>query len=410
MLASALSALALVASVLAAPAPLIPVTRNHNARAVPNSYIVKIKATSDIAVDGRGKWLNNVLTRGSAEVQDADSLKLGWPKAVFDGISGTFDKNALNALRASPDVDYIVEDTVMFTSAVLQQSNAPWGLARIAQITPLANKDASQLNFDYAFEDKAGEGVDVYVVDTGIRTSHLDFGGRASFGASFGSGVPGEDRNGHGTHVAGTVAGNILGVAKKAKVIAVKVMADNGSGATSDIISGISFVAQAAQKSGRPSVMNMSIGGPVNRALDAASDNAVAAGVHVVVAAGNETQDSNNSSPARSPNVITVGATDINDNLASFSNFGSPVDILAPGLNILSAGFEADDAVKNLSGTSMASPHIAGLAAYLLSVEGQKTPQALKTRITGLGQNGVIRRVPGGTANDLAANDVAASL
>jgi len=404
MLAAAFSTLALVASVLAAPAPLIPVARTLNGRSIPDSYIVKIKATSDIPVEGRGQWLSNVLARGDADVQDADSLKLKWPKNIFDGLSGTFDKNALNALRASPDVDYIVEDSVMFTSDVLQQANAPWGLSRIAQDAPLDSRDPSQLNFKYTFDATAGQGVDIYVVDTGIRTSHKDFGGRAQFAASFGPGVPGQDLNGHGTHVAGTCAGGILGVAKKANVFAVKVMADNGSGATSDIISGISFAAQAALKSGRPSVINMSIGGPINQALDATVANAVQAGVHVVVAAGNETQDANNSSPARSPAVITVGAVDINDKLASFSNFGSPVDILAPGQDILSAGFEADDAVKNLSGTSMASPHIAGLAAYLLGLEGQKTPADLKARIQGLGQNGVVAAVPGNTKNDLAAN------
>jgi len=404
MLAAAFSTLALVASVLAAPAPLVPVVRTLNGRSVANSYIVKIKATSDIPVENRGQWLTNVLARGDATVQDEDSLKLKWSKDIFDGLSGTFDKNALNAIRASPDVDYIVEDTVMYTSAVLQQSNAPWGLSRLAQDAALTNTDPTQLNFQYTFDETAGTGVDVYVVDTGIRVTHKDFGGRAQFAASFGPGVPGQDLNGHGTHVAGTCVGGILGVAKKANVFAVKVMGDDGSGATSDIISGISFAAQAALKSGRPSVINMSIGGPINQALDATAANAVQAGVHVVVAAGNEAQDASNSSPARSPNVITVGAMNINDQLASFSNIGSRVDILAPGQDILSAGFEADDAVKNLSGTSMASPHIAGLAAYLLGLEGQKTPAALKARIQGLGQNGIIRNVPGNTKNDLAAN------
>jgi len=404
MLAAAFSTLALVASVLAAPAPLVPVVRTLNGRSVANSYIVKIKATSDIPVENRGQWLTNVLARGDATVQDEDSLKLKWSKDIFDGLSGTFDKNALNAIRASPDVDYIVEDTVMYTSAVLQQSNAPWGLSRLAQDAALTNTDPTQLNFQYTFDETAGTGVDVYVVDTGIRVTHKDFGGRAQFAASFGPGVAGQDLNGHGTHVAGTCVGGILGVAKKANVFAVKVMGDDGSGATSDIISGISFAAQAALKSGRPSVINMSIGGPINQALDATAANAVQAGVHVVVAAGNEAQDANNSSPARSPTVITVGAININDQLASFSNIGSRVDILAPGQDILSAGFEADDAVKNLSGTSMASPHIAGLAAYLLGLEGQKTPAALKARIQGLGQNGIIRNVPGNTKNDLAAN------
>jgi cerevisin len=398
--------LAMLAPVLAAPTPMVSVIRTINGRAVEGSFIVKIKAASDIAVDGRGQWLNNVLARGSAVVDDTESLKLGWPKNVFDGLSGNFDTNALNALRASPDVEYIVEDTIMTTQATLQQANAPWGIARLASPGILANPDPSQLDFQYTFDSSQGEGVDIYVIDTGIRVSHLDFGGRATFAASFGAGVPNQDLNGHGTHVAGTAAGGILGVAKKASLFAVKVMGDDGSGATSDIISGIAFATQAAQASGRPSVINMSIGGPVNQAIDAAAANAVAAGVHVVVAAGNETQDSNNSSPARTSTVITVGATDINDSLAGFSNFGNKVDILAPGQDILSASFEADDGVRNLSGTSMASPHIAGLAAYFLGLEGQKTPAALRDRLIGVSKNGLVDAVPAGTANELASNIV----
>jgi len=397
--------LAFLAPALAAPAPLVPVTRTLNGRSIENSFIVKIKSSSDIPVDGRGKWLNNVLARGQASVADnadKESLRMGWPKDVFDGLAGTFDAKALNALRASSDVDYIVEDTEMYTSAVAQQNNAPWGLARLSSATPLANKNPSLRNFNFKFDDKAGEGVDVYVIDTGIRVSHTDFGGRATFGASFGQGVPGQDLNGHGTHVAGTCVGQQLGVAKKAKVVAVKVMGDNGAGATSDIISGISFATKAAKASGRPSVINMSIGGPANRALDAAAEGAVAQGVHVVVAAGNESQDANNASPARSPNVITVGAVTINEQLARFSNFGNKVDILAPGQDILSAGFEADNSVKNLSGTSMAAPHIAGLAAYMLALEGQKTPKALRDRLVQLSKKNAIGAVPAGTLNNLA--------
>jgi len=297
-------------------------------------------------------------------------------------------------------------DTVMYTSATLQQSNAPWGIARVGSATPLVSKDPSQFNFQFTFDGTQGDGVDIYVVDTGVRITHTDFGGRATFAASFGTGVPGQDKNGHGTHVAGTCAGNILGVAKKAKILAVKVMGDDGSGASSDIISGLAFAAQAAVASGRPSVINLSIGGPVNQAIDATVSNAVAQGVHVVVAAGNDSQDAINVSPARSPNVITVGAININDTFAGFSNFGAAVDILAPGQDILSAGFQADDAIANLSGTSMATPHIAGLAAYILGLEGQRSPADLRARLIALGKNGTIQAVPAGTVNDIATNIV----
>ena len=193
-----------------------------------------------------------------------------------------------------------------------------------------------------------------------------------------------------GTHVAGIAASTLHGVAKSANIIAVKVMGDDGTGSGSNIIAGINFVVQAANGSGRPSVINLSITTPGSQAIDDAVENAVSFGVHVVAAAGNDNTDASLSSPARSPAVIAVGATDINDKRASFSNFGPDVDIFAPGVGVVSLGNAGDDAVKTLDGTSMACPHVTGLVAYFLALEGNMSPLSMKQKLRSLTTSGVI--------------------
>jgi len=185
-------------------------------------------------------------------------------------------------------------------------------------------------------------------------------------------------------------------------------MSDDGSGATSDIISGINLATQLATASQKPAVISMSLGGPVNTALDQAVSNAIGLGVPFVVAAGNESQDAKNVSPARVPEAITVGATTIDETFASFSNFGSLVDILAPGQDILSASPKADDALANLSGTSMATPHISGLALSIMGKEGKLSPKALADRLKTLAVPNVIQGVKGGATNAFAFNGVQA--
>jgi cerevisin len=241
----------------------------------------------------------------------------------------------------------------------------------------------------------------------GVRTTHTEFGGRATFGKSFGDGVPGQDIQGHGkscqvkkrvlvltfiigTHVAGIAASALHGVAKSANIIAVKVMEDDGTGSGSNIISGINFVVQAVAQSSRPSVINMSITTPGSRAIDEAVANAVSFGIHVVVAAGNESKDAGDDSPARSSAVIAVGATDISDSKASFSNFGPDVNIWAPGVGIISLGTASDTAVKTLDGTSMACPFVTGLVAYFLALEGTMSPLSMKQRLRSLTTSGII--------------------
>ncbi|RXW16071.1 hypothetical protein EST38_g9778 [Candolleomyces aberdarensis] len=318
---------------------------------------------------------------------------------------------ALTLLQALPNVETISEDGIMHTTALVEQTEASWGLARLSSPTQQWSKgqDPRQLNFKYTYDDTAGAGVDIYVVDTGIQINHTDFGGRAQWGATFGAGYKNEDGHGHGTHVAGTAAGTTYGVAKAANIVAVKVLSDTGSGSISDIIAGLIYVAVKSIQSGRPTVVNMSLGGGVSPPLDLVTKILTTLGIHVVVAAGNSNADAQNTSPAHVEEAITVGASTIDDERASFSNFGSVVDVFAPGRYITSAwiGSGADDTFI-ASGTSMASPHVAGLVAYLINLEGEQImPEAMETKLKSLGVHGALTNIPSGTANILAQNGVA---
>ena len=270
-------------------------------------------------------------------------------------------QNALNgfAVEMSPEdaetlsqdfrVKFVEEDGVV--QADVTQSNPPWGLDRIDQ----RNRPLSA-TYTYNW---TGSGVRAYVIDTGIRTTHTQFGGRASnvFDAFGGSGA---DCNGHGTHVSGTIGGSTYGVAKSAMLRGVRVLDCNGSGSNSGVIAGVDWV---TNNHINPAVANMSLGGGASSALDTAVNNLANSGVPIAVAAGNSNADACGSSPARAANAITVGATTTTDARASFSNFGTCLDIFAPGSGILSAYFSSDTATATLSGTSMASPHVAGVAA-----------------------------------------------
>jgi cerevisin len=247
-------------------------------------------------------------------------------------------------------------------------------------------------------------------VDTGINIHHHDFGGRAEWGATIPDGDEDVDGNGHGTHCAGTIAGAKYGVAKKAKVVAVKVLRSNGSGSMSDVIKGIEFVAlqhqEQVNKSGKAkSVANMSLGGGRSRALDRVVDAAVEAGVVFAVAAGNDGSDACNYSPAASKLAITVGASTVDDTNAWFSNNGKCVDVFAPGKDITSTWIGSDSATNTISGTSMASPHIAGLSALVLGEDSSDmTPKQVKDYILGHATKDALKFffVPRSTPNLLA--------
>jgi cerevisin len=300
------------------------------------------------------------------------------------------------------------------------EKNAPWGLARISHRDSLSFGTWSK----YLYSAQGGEGVDVYVVDTGTNYKHVDFEGRAHWGKTIPSGDADEDGNGHGTHCSGTVAGKKHGVAKLANVYAVKVLRSNGSGTMSDVVKGVEYAVTAhkeqvkkakdgKRKGFKGSAANMSLGGGKSTTLDLAVNAAVDNGLHFAVAAGNDNADSCSYSPAAAENAVTVGASTLLDERAYFSNYGKCNDIFAPGLNILSTWIGSDHATNTISGTSMASPHIAGLLAYMLSLQPASdsayavadiTPKKLKANLISIATVGALSDVPSNTKNVLAWN------
>ncbi|CAE6464843.1 unnamed protein product [Rhizoctonia solani] len=245
-----------------------------------------------------------------------------------------------------------------------------------------------------------GSGVDVYGVDTGIYTAHSSFGGRARWGATYG-GYANADGNGHGTHTAATAVGNTYGVATSASVIAVKVLSDAGSGAYSDIIAGVNYVVTSAASSGRPSIATLSLGGSANSALDSAIATAIGKGIHFTVAAGNSNVDAANTSPARVAAANTIGAVDSSNRKASFSNYGAVLDVWALGVNVLSAWIGSTTATNTISGTSMATPFVAGVLALAIGDYGNKSPAELSADLKSHAR-AVVTGAPSGTTNLLA--------
>jgi len=272
------------------------------------------------------------------------------------------------------------------------QSNATWGLDRLDQ------RDLP-LNATYSY-DKTGSGVTAYIIDTGIRLSHNDFGGRATSGYDAIDGGSADDCNGHGTHVSGTVGGTTYGVAKGVRLVAVRVLDCGGSGSNSGVIAGVNWVT-SNHAAGQPAVANMSLGGGVSTALDQAVSNSIADGVTYALAAGNSNANACNSSPARTPNAITVGATTSSDARASYSNYGTCLDVFAPGSNITSAWSTSNTATNTISGTSMASPHVAGAAAVYLEGNPGATPAQVASALSGAATTGKVTSPGSGSPNRL---------
>ncbi|MCI3273214.1 S8 family peptidase [Streptomyces cylindrosporus] len=299
---------------------------------------------------------------------------------VLNGYSIRADERQAKRLAADSQVASVVQDTRVSLDHT-QQNPPSWGLDRIDQ-------QGLPLDRSYTWPESAGAGVTAYVIDTGIRISHKDFGGRASYGWDFvGNDKTASDGNGHGTHVAGTIAGTKYGVAKKAKVVAVRVLDNNGSGTTAQVIAGIDWVTRHAHK---PAVANLSLGGYHNAQLDAAVRNSIASGVTYAVAAGNDGLPAALYSPADVREAITVGATDKADTRASFSNFGSAVDLFAPGVSITSASYASDTGKATFSGTSMATPHVTGTAALYLADRPTATPAQVAKALVKLAVSGKV--------------------
>ncbi|MET9585366.1 S8 family serine peptidase [Streptomyces sp. NPDC006539] len=333
--------------------------------------------------------------------QKADKAKLakeygGKLKRTYSSALNGFSANGLSQteakrLAADPAVSKVVQNKKFHIDAT--QDNPPsWGLDRIDQ-TETAGDHA------YTYPDSAGEGVTAYVIDTGVRVTHKEFEGRATSGFdAVDNDDSADDGNGHGTHVAGTIAGATFGVAKKAKIVAVRVLDDSGSGTTEQVVAGIDWV--TAHHEG-PSVANMSLGGGADPALDAAVQKAIASGVTFAVAAGNESADASEGSPARVPEAITVASSTVDDEQSSFSNYGSVVDIYAPGSDITSSWNDSDDATNTISGTSMATPHVVGAAAVYLAGHPDAAPAEVATALTDGATPDAISNATEGTPNKL---------
>ena len=324
-----------------------------------------------------------------ATVAEQHGRRVGAPvgtvfRHALKGYVATLTASQAAALEADDRVAYVEPDAVVEASAT--QTGATWGLDRIDQRT---------LPFDGAFTYSAsGSGVTAYIIDTGIRSSHSEFGGRATSGFDAVDGGSADDCNGHGTHVAGTVGGSTFGVAKSVSLVAVRVLNCSGSGTTSGVIAGIDWVT-ANHAPGQPAVANMSLGGGASSALDAAVNNSINDGVTYAVAAGNGNfvgiaQDACKSSPARVAAALTIGAAASNDRKASWSNYGKCVDWFAPGVSITSSWYTSDTDTNTISGTSMATPHTAGVAAQYLESNPGASPATVRAALYDLTTKGIV--------------------
>jgi subtilisin family serine protease len=350
----------LLSSETSALAPLTAGKFLKSSDAIPGQYIVVLKD----AKPGTGTVPE---VAKALALQQRATITRTYEHALHGFVVKTSEEGA-HALAARPEVDYVVEDGKVYASAT--QTNATWGLDRIDQIS-------RPLNGTYNY-GPTGAGVNVYIIDTGIETWHSEFGGRATPDFySINDDIFAYDCNGHGTHVAGTVGGSTWGVAKSARLHSVRVLDCNGSGTVSGVIAGVDWVTANRV---RPAVANMSLGlSGSNEALDTAVRNSISSGVTYVIAAGNSYIDACWGSPGRTAQAITVGATDNSDSMASFSNWGPCVDVFAPGVSITSAYKNGSAAI--MSGTSMAAPHVAGVAALYLESNPGASPATVATAL-----------------------------
>ena len=356
----------------------------------PTSYIVTLDSGTPSTVAGLAETLG-----GDVGYVYENAIK---------GFSVTLPSVLLPTLLTLPGVASVEKDGVV-SSAGTQSPTPSYGLDRVDQrALPLSNSYTTEAQ---------GAGVKAYIIDTGIALGHTDFAGRAVSGFDAVDGGSADDCNGHGTHVAGTTGGTQYGVAKAVSLVAVRVLDCGGSGSISGVIAGVDWVA-ADHQAGQPAVANMSLGGGASAALDTAVQRAIADGVSFAVAAGNAgglvggllgTSNACTGSPSRVPQALTVGATDANDSQASYSSSGKCLDLYAPGSDITSAWFDSPTATKTISGTSMASPHVAGAAALYLSTTPGASPAQVAQQLVSTATPGVVQRPGSGSPNRLLFTD-----
>lgn len=358
---------------------------------VEDQYIVVLKDETP-SVQAREALLQNFAAQHGGE------LIRTYVAALNGGVIRMNEAKA-KALANHPFIGYIEQDSVIQLivpmGATSQNPTPSWGLDRIDQTS-------LPLNSTYSYTND-GTGVNAYVIDTGIRIAHSEFNGRATLGYDVIKGnSKGGDCNGHGTHVAGTIGGINYGVSKNVKLIAVRVLNCQGSGTTSGVIAGIDWVTKNAQY---PAVANMSLGGGASTSLDTAVSNSINTGISYAVSAGNSSQDACVSSPSRVPNAITVGATDQTDTRPSWSNYGNCLDLFAPGVSITSAWIGSDTAIRTISGTSMATPHVAGVIALKLQGTPDATPNDIAVELIGKSTSDAVINAGNNSPNRLLFTD-----
>ncbi|KAL0940484.1 alkaline proteinase [Colletotrichum truncatum] len=396
---------ALLPVVLGAPA-----VKRDEPKAVPGKYIVTLKEDAAANLESHLNWVSDVHRR-SLTKRDTAGVEEKFNISNWNAYSGEFDEATIEEIKASPEVALVEPDYYMYLSytvdevnpkrALTTQSGAPWGLGTISHKTSGSTQ--------YIYDTSAGANTYAYVVDSGVIATHSQFGNRVTLGHNVFSGAH-TDTLGHGTHVAGTIGGSTYGVAKQTNIISVKVF-QGREGTTSSILSGFNWAVNdivSKSRAGR-SVVNLSLGGPASTTWTNAIQAAYTQGVLSVVAAGNGDDFGNplpvsSQSPANAPNALTVAAIDSAWRPASFTNYGAGVDIFGPGVSILSAYIGGNSATASLSGTSMAAPHLAGLAVYLQALEGLSTPAAVTNRIKALGTSGRITGTLRGSPNLVSYN------
>ncbi|QYX63753.1 S8 family peptidase [Shewanella putrefaciens] len=364
-------------------------------KAIKDTYIVVFNTPSVLNLSNNNAISEFATQQAESLVNQYDVRVMRSFGSALNGVLVNASPQQIKALRSDPKVKYIEQDQVMSVTPMMEanadQPSPTWGIDRI---------DQRNLPLDSNYHtDYDGSGVTAFVIDTGVLNTHNEFGGRASSGYDFiDNDYDATDCNGHGTHVAGTIGGSTYGVAKNVNVVGVRVLNCSGSGSNSGVIAGINWVKNNASG---PAVANMSLGGGASQATDDAVNAAVAAGITFVVAAGNDNSNACNYSPARAADAITVGSTTSNDSRSSFSNYGTCLDIYAPGSSITSSWYTSNSATNTISGTSMASPHVAGVAALYLDENPNLSPAQVTNLLATRATSGKVTDAKTGSPNKL---------